>query len=234
MIEALAKAAEGLEKTKETKSNFNPDKKLEKNNPKTDKPKEGYDPDKKVEKKTEEHKNKDVEKNRMQPPVVIKFKCPEGCDSKEFERQLKAQERGLNSQTVAENTKNREAYEARKKETGDGRAPESKEAQKIARQKALQSRIETNQKNGMSYFEAKKEADTWIKTQNALHNPDQIAGGDPTKVSRMGDAGVNKSIGGQWETRVDQLKQAVDEYSKDKSPEELANTKLNVKLEMEK
>ena len=81
MIEALAKAAEGLEKTKETKSNFNPDKKLEKNNPKTDKPKEGYDPDKKVEKKTEEHKNTDVEKFCKSEKLVLEKRKTIGFSS---------------------------------------------------------------------------------------------------------------------------------------------------------
>lgn len=184
-------------------------------------------------KEKDKHKS-EIEKNKMEPPVVIKFRCPEGANSKEFERQIKAQERGLNSQTVAENKKNREAYVARKEETGNGRDVESKKAQKIARQKAFQSRIETNQKNGMSYSDAKKEAESWIKTQAALHNPDQIAGGDPSKVSRMGDAKVNSSIGVQWKHRVDELKTAVDDYSNGKTSEELANTKMNVKLIMEK
>lgn len=179
-------------------------------------------------------KNKDVETKRMEPPIVIKFKCPEGYDPKEFLRQLKAQERGLNSQSISENIKNREAYIKRKTETGCGRDLEAKQSQEIARQKAYQSRIETNQKKGMSYSEAKKEATEWISTQAALHNPDQVAGGDPYKVSRMGDKNVNSSIGSQWRERVNQLKNGIDQYAKGKTPEELSNTKLNVKLEMEK
>ena len=200
----------------------------------------------KQEKLTEESESKDKintiekkdnieseSKERMEPPITIKFKCPESCDPKEFERQLKGQERGLNSQTIEENTKNREAYEKRKTETGNGRDVESGKAQEITRQKAYQSRIESNQRKGMSYSEAKAEADSWIKTQAALHNPDQIAGGDPKKVSRMGDSNVNSSIGSQWRSRVNELDKAINEYSEGKSPEELKNTKLNVKLEME-
>lgn len=178
--------------------------------------------------------NKDVETKRMEPPIVIKFKCPEGYDPKEFLRQLKAQERGLNRQTISENVKNRESYNKLKNETGNGRDPESKKAQEIARQKAYQSRIETNQKKGMSYSEAKKEATDWIKTQAALHDPDQVAGGNPNKVSRMGDARVNSSIGAQWPSRVKHLKEGIDQYAKGKTSEELSKTKLNVKLEMEK
>ncbi len=182
--------------------------------------------------KTEEKLQKDVEKTKkMEPQIKIEFTCSEGMDKKEFTRQLKGQERGINSQTVAENMDNRAAFERRKQETGNGRdLSEGKKAQDIAREKATQSRIETNQKNGMSYSEAKAEAEEWIKSQAALHNPDQIAGGDPGKVSRMGDANVNSSIGSQWRTRVEQLSQGVEDYAKDKTREELENTMMNVKL----
>lgn len=194
-----------------------------------------------IEKTDNTNRNNDVtdgvyiEKLRMEPPVIIVFKCPDGVDPKEFLRQIKGQERGLNSQTIAENTQNREAYARRKSETGNGRDPESKEIQERTRQKALQSRIESNQKNGMTYSEAKAEAENWIKGQAALHNPDQIAGGDPVKVSRMGDASVNSSIGVQWRSRVAILDRAIADYCKSEGvePGDLTRTKLNVKLEME-
>lgn len=178
---------------------------------------------------TETKEIKKVEK--MEPQITIEFTCPERMDRKEFVRQIKGQERGLNSQTITENMDNRAAFERRKTETGNGRdVSEGKKAQEIAREKATQSRIESNQKKGMSYSEAKKEAEEWIGTQAALHNPDQIAGGDPSKVSRMGDANVNSSIGSQWRTRVDQLANAVDDYAKNKTRDELEHTKMNVKL----
>ena len=182
--------------------------------------------------KIEEMPKKDVEKvEKMEPQITIEFACPEGMNKKEFTKQLKAQERGLNGQTVAENMDNRAAFEQRKQETGNGRdLIEGKKAQDIARQKAIQSRIETNQKKGMSYSEAKAESEEWIKTKAALHNPDQIAGGDSTKVSRMGDANVNSSIGSQWRTRVEQLSKDVEDYANYKTREELENTKMNVKL----
>lgn len=176
-------------------------------------------------------KNEVKNPERMEPQIVIPFKCPEGMDRKEFTRQLKGQERGLNSQTLATNMDNRENFEQRKAETGNGRdVGEAKKQQEITREKALHNRINTNQEKGMSYSEAKQEAEEWIKGQAALHNPDQIAGGDPTKVSRMGDAKVNSSIGSQWRTRVEQLADGVNEYAKGKTREELENTKMNVKL----
>lgn len=186
-------------------------------------------------KKIEDTNTRDIKKvERMEPQIVIEFKYPKGMDAagkKEFNRQLKAQERGINSQTIAENMNNRAAFEKRKLETGTGRdVSDGKKAQDIARQKAMQSRIESNQKKGMSYSEAKNEAREWIKTQAALHNPDQIAGGNPGKVSRMGDANINSSIGSQWRTRVGKLSEGVADYAKGKTREELENTKMNVKL----
>ncbi|MEE0878983.1 MAG: polymorphic toxin type 15 domain-containing protein [Treponemataceae bacterium] len=223
-----------VEKLSENKGNsFNPDKtsdsKFDFN-----KKEEGSHVNQISDSKFDFKKKDDVEQKRMEPPIVIKFKCPERCNPTEFQRQLKGQERGLNSQTLSENMKNRDAYNKRKSETGNGRDPEGQKAQDIARQKAFHSRIESNQKKGMSYSDAKKEAIDWISKQAALHNPDQVAGGDPNKVSRMGDARVNSSIGAQWPSRVKQLKEGIDQYTKGKTSEELSKTKLNVKLEMEK
>lgn len=180
-------------------------------------------------------KNKKDISEKMQPPIVLTFKCLEKCDKAEYKRQVKAQERGINGQSVAENRRNREAYQERKKqsEVGNGRAKEAAEAQKRVRDKACQSRITSNMKKGMSYREAKVDAYTWIKSQAALHNPDQIAGGDPNKVSRMGDARVNSSIGSQWRVLVQQLDKAVKQYAEGRSEEELLRTKMNVKLEVE-
>lgn len=173
---------------------------------------------------------------KMEPPVAITFKYPEGASEQqkeEFKSQLKAQENGLNAQSVAENMENRAKYQERKGDTGNGRDPESFNAQQEVRERFRMQRIAENQENGMSYSDAKAEADTWLKTQAALHDPDQIAGGDPMRVSRMGDRGINSSIGKQWGGRVDSLSNAVAEFAQNYSKDELANIKMNVKLEVE-
>lgn len=177
-------------------------------------------------------KNLNVERvERMEPPVKIEFHCPDKMDKKEFNRQIKGQERGLNRQTLAENMDNRAAFEKRKVETGNGRDQETeKKVREIVRQKALQSRIESKQREGMTYREAKAEAEEWIKTKDALHEPDHIAGGNPSKVSKMGDASVNRSIGSQWNTRVDQLADSVNDFAKGRTRGELEKIKMNVKL----
>lgn len=169
---------------------------------------------------------REVTETKM-PKITIYFKCPEGMDRKEFWRQLKAQERGLNSQSVAENIANRERY------ANEGRASEGNDAQKIARQKAEASRLNHNLKNGMSIEDARAEAKDWIQSQAALHNPDQVAGGDPKKVSRMGDAKVNASIGSQWRSRVDQLAESINKFAEGKTTDKLQQTKLNVELLLE-
>ena len=157
----------------------------------------------------------------------LTFKCPESMDKNEYVRQLNGQERGLNSMTIGHWRDNRENYKL------NGRSLEGTVAQNIKRQQAEQSRIEYYQKNGMSYSAAKLEAQKWISTQAALHNPDQIAGGDPYKVSRMGDAKVNQSIGSQWRTRIEQLENTVNEFIKNNPNVDLYKVKMNVKLEME-
>lgn len=192
----------------------------------SDMPSRAKDVKKDVQQSSTEKKITNVEKKVMEPPIKLKFTCPEGLDRKEFLRQIKGQERGLNSMDIKTWLENREKYKE------NGRAPEGKEAQRICRDKAYQSRIKHNRDAGMTKKQAIKEADKWIKEQAALHNPDQIAGGDPTKVSRMGDARVNSSIGSQWRNNIQELEDKIKEYAKDKSPEELANTKLNVSLVM--
>ena len=74
-----------------------------------------------------------------------------------------------------------------------------------------------------------------FKTQAVLHEPDQIAGGDPENITGLGDKRVNSSIGTQWKTRADVLENAVKSYITDKKlpKENLDKTYLNVKLSCE-
>lgn len=46
----------------------------------------------------------------------------------------------------------------------------------------------------MSYEAAEVEANKWLNTQAALHNSDQIAGGNPLNVSGVGDAKINSLL----------------------------------------
>lgn len=55
-----------------------------------------------------------------------------------------------------------------------GRAIEGNAAQQAAREKALNKKIEELFESGMSWEDAEVEANSWLKTQAALHNPDQV------------------------------------------------------------
>src|SRR5688572_15439136 len=45
------------------------------------------------------------------------------------------------------------------------------------------------------------------------HTPDQRPGGNPDQITGMGDAGVNRSIGSQWRTKVLTLRDQIDDAS---------------------
>ncbi len=141
----------------------------------------------------------------------------------------------MNKLTVAEYIENRKRYNE------EGRSKEGNAAQKAARKQALSDKIAEYRKKTiydrkkaeyrkMTYNEAKTEAEKWLKTQAALHDPDQIAGGNPLNITGMGDKGVNSSIGSQWKKNVKIIDEHVEKYAKNMTEEEKKNTFLNVKL----
>uniref|UniRef100_UPI0003637246 polymorphic toxin type 15 domain-containing protein n=1 Tax=Heyndrickxia acidiproducens TaxID=1121084 RepID=UPI0003637246 len=156
--------------------------------------------------------------------IEVKFNRNVKHDSGEFARQLKDQEKGMNELTVDEYLKNREKY------IEQGRAIEGNAAQQATREKALNKKIEELFESGMSWEEAEIKANSWLKTQAALHNPDQIAGGNPLNIGGMGDKRINSSIGSQWKYRIDIVDEQIGELAKLMTPEQRKNTYLNVKL----
>lgn len=58
--------------------------------------------------------------------------------------------------------------------------------------------------------------------RNVLHSPDQVAGGRADHFTGSGDAGVNKSLGGQWRSKVrsmdDEMEEVVDMVGPDLLP----------------
>jgi hypothetical protein len=130
----------------------------------------------------------------------------------------------MNELTIEEYLKNRERY------LNEGRAIEGNAAQKLARQEALKEKVLELRKQGLSRQEANIKAEQWLKTQAALHNPDQIAGGNPLNIGGMGDKKINSSIGSQWKYRIDVIDEQIREISKNISETERKKTYLNVKL----
>ena len=130
----------------------------------------------------------------------------------------------MNKLTVDEYLKNRERYIA------ESRAIEGNMAQKAAREKALADRVDELRSNGMSLKEAETQAQKWLDTQAALHNPDQIAGGNPLNIGGMGDKTINSSIGSQWRYRIDAVDEQIQSMVKNMTDAERKSTYLNVKL----
>lgn len=126
--------------------------------------------------------------------------------------------------TVAEYLENRERYNR------EGRAKEGNAAQRIARQNAYDDKVREFRKVVKDPEEAQRLAKEWLETQAALHDPDQIAGGNPSNVTGMGDKRINYSIGSQWKKNVKIVDEHVEKYAKDMTDEEKKSTYLNVKL----
>ena len=69
-----------------------------------------------------------------------------------------------------------------------------------------------------------------MKSQAALHNPDQVAGGYANNVGGVGDKGVNSSLGAQWRNNVKILDEAIERMAEGMTEAERKSTYLNVKL----
>ncbi|KEO81841.1 hypothetical protein EL26_18550 [Tumebacillus flagellatus] len=154
----------------------------------------------------------------------MNFKRNTKHDSEEFQRQLRDQEEGMNRLTVDEYLKNRERY------LKEGRALEGNSAQQAARENAYLEKVSELRRQGLSKAEAEKQASEWMDTQAALHNPDQIAGGDPLHIGGMGDKAINSSIGSQWKYRIDTIDEQVRKMAETMTEFERQNTFLNIKF----
>lgn len=120
-------------------------------------------------------------------------------DPVEFERQLGDQQKGLNNMSAQEYLDGRRSY------TGD-------RASTAGVRRRYQQELARGYRDAdptLSRADAAAQAADAMRTLNALHNPDGIAGGRDV-ISGFGDAGVNKSIGSQWKTRLDALDDAAE------------------------
>ena len=131
--------------------------------------------------------------------IKVEFNYNSKYDEAEFARQLADQQKGMNELTVREYLDNRQKY------IEQGRAIESNAAQQAAREKAFVDKVDELQDAGLSLKEAEEQAEKWLDTQAAVHNPDQVAGGYASNVGGVGDKGVNSSIGSQWRYRIDDV-----------------------------
>lgn len=148
----------------------------------------------------------------------------------EYDRQLTAQQNGLNEMTVQEYLDGRKSYQAMGR--GDGKAQaEARIKYEIRRKKEFEEELEDE---GIIGDEAvtiiTKKIKAEMSTLDALHNPDMIAGGKDV-VNELGDRSVNRSIGSQWRkpkgtSRVEEMDMAANQALKTQGPD----AKMNVDM----
>ena len=170
------------------------------------------------------------------PPFTIKgpSKGKPGLDRGEFARQLFGQQHGLNRLTVAQFLANRNQYLTKAATTGDGRAAGGNTAQKLARAIAFRRKADELQAKDedLSPDEAETQAQQWLDTQAALHDPDQVAGGHADTITGLGSARVNSSIGAQWPKRIKGIDAHIRKHAAGMTQRERETTFLDVELPM--
>lgn len=130
----------------------------------------------------------------------------------------------MNELTVQEYLDNRQQY------LDQGRAIEGNAAQQAARENAYLDKVAELRRNGLSAEDAKSRANEWINSQAALHNPDQVAGGNASNIGGVGDRGVNSSIGAQWRYRIDAVDEQIQRMVEGMTEAQRKSTYLNVNL----
>ncbi|AXT60391.1 DUF4280 domain-containing protein [Aquimarina sp. AD10] len=183
-----------------------------------------------LDKNEKEQKEKLAAVKRMKQIKAEPFNRNAKHDPVEFERQLKGQEEGMNKLTVDEFIKNRDAYLERAKNGKTGRSTEGSAAQERYREQARQEKIKEYRSQGYTKSEAKKSADKYMSDKDALHDPDQVAGGFGHNVTGMGHSGVNRSLGKQWSTRIDPIDKEIRKQAKNMTQAERESTYLNIVL----
>lgn len=151
------------------------------------------------------------------------FTPPKGADTDEFDRQLQEQEDEINKTDPDELTKRIDEYNSSLRNPAAQQA--AREEYRISREDELTQQY-LNAGKSLQEAEAAAEADTEAQMDDldATHALDMIAGGDPSKISGLGDSSINRSIGSQWKSRVSALRDAA------KQAGAAGQKKMNVKL----
>ena len=141
---------------------------------------------------------------------------------KEYYRQLKDQEKGLNGLTIDEYLAGREAY----KNNGRGAGVSQADTRSKYQSQISRSLRDSYRKQGKSQAEADTIANertkAIMKELDALHNPDMIAGGKDI-TGRLGRGDVNRSIGGNWNQKAPDSREAGDYRTRLKQLDDYAN-----------
>jgi hypothetical protein len=161
-------------------------------------------------------------------------------DFGEYQGQLNAQAAGLNAMIYEDWRNRRDAYLDRLKKYGSGRDPAGASAQAELRERTrgalVLARIAEFVKQGMTEKAAEKKAerdvDDAMRGVAALHNPDQVIGGDAKEVLELGDRAVNSSIGRAWGPggKAKELENEIEAKSATIPEKQKQKAKLNVSL----
>jgi len=147
--------------------------------------------------------------------------------NKDFYKQLKGQEDGLNKMTVGEYVERRNSY----KEIGRGNGAAQRQARKdleITIARSIEEKlIFKGESRVTAKIMSKEQAGKQMKNLAALHNPDLVSGGKD-EIHKLGNKNVNSSIGSQWRDRVSSMDEAADKTLQTNG----ANAKMNVKLDV--
>ena len=169
----------------------------------------------------EDKKPSVIPAKKLKEKDVPCFKKNAKGDPIEYDRQLKGQQDGLNNMTANEYLAGRKAYSGQRASTS------------AAREKYEKALVDKYIKAGNSETAAEAMAASKMKTLNALHNPDMIAGGKDV-IADFGDSSVNQSIGSQWnkmkKTDVKSRVDLLDEMAEDAVKNGQGDYKMNVKM----
>lgn len=196
------------------------------------------------------------EKSALEPKTILIFVKPPFKMTKtlqkdanlkqkykaELVRQLTLQQEGINNMTVAKWLANRQEFKDHGRSKDGNKEQQTKRAfEKVKMEDNLLSKIE----DGIVIHEGQKIAEEEIENYvekyfenlNALHSPDQIAGGESKLVTGMGNKTVNKSIGKMWgkkdSGRAQNIENEIEQWKAGPPPktqEELEQTYMNVDL----
>ena len=135
---------------------------------------------------------------RKRLPCFKTQKLPPGKFA-EMDRQLAGQQRALNKMTVQDYLDGRARYAA---DGLKGAAKAALQAREEHKAEWIDKLTDTHQQNGLDAGTAKslarEQVSAFMTTQNALHAPDMVAGGQPDAIDGLGDGEVNRTIGRQW------------------------------------
>jgi len=144
-------------------------------------------------------------------------------DLVEFTRQIDLQERAIRQMPVGEWIERVDDFTQR---------VNNQEAYRAVRERLLADRFQ--QELGLSRADALARAETELGPLEPLHGPDQRPGGNPDQITGMGEAGVNRSIGSQWRTKVFTLRNQIDDAleASGLDPSLWGDVRMNINLQL--